>query len=115
MPPPPSYYSQMCTYALSRMSQSHGRSAAEVAAAEFCALKMLLLNQLQSESQQAALRADMREVPWEERENGGREGEESDSGIETRGSEGECEARASESERARERESGGGEEEREIV
>jgi hypothetical protein len=53
---------QLRTYALSRLSQSYGRSAAEAAAAQFCALKMLLLQQSKSESEHAGLRSDVRQV-----------------------------------------------------
>ncbi len=52
----------MRTYVLSCLSQSYGWSAAEAAAAEFCALKMLLLQQFKSEFEQAGLRSDVRQV-----------------------------------------------------
>ncbi len=53
---------QLRNYALSRLSQSYSRSAAEAAAAEFCALKMLMIQQLKAESQHAILRADIRQA-----------------------------------------------------
>jgi hypothetical protein len=53
---------QLRNYALSRLSQSYSRSAAEAAAAEFCALKMLMIQQLKAESQHAVLRADIRQA-----------------------------------------------------
>jgi hypothetical protein len=53
---------QLRNYALSRLSKSYSRSAAESAAAEFCALKMLMIQQLKTESQHAILRADIRQA-----------------------------------------------------
>jgi hypothetical protein len=47
---------------LDRLSRSYGRSSAEAAAAQFCALKMLLLQQLSSEASQAAIHIDLRQV-----------------------------------------------------
>jgi hypothetical protein len=53
---------QLRNYALLRLSQSFGRSAAETAAAEFCALKILMLQQFKAEHSFAAVRADIRQV-----------------------------------------------------
>ena len=53
---------QLRTYVLSRLSHSFGRSQVESAAAEFCALKMLMLQQLKTEVEQEALRSDVLQV-----------------------------------------------------
>ena len=53
---------QVRAFALSRLSRSQGRSAAEAAAAELCALKMIMLHQLRSGAEQAALRSEIRKV-----------------------------------------------------
>ena len=54
---------QLRDYSLCRLSQSYSRSPAENAAAEFCALKMLMVQQLKAEAQHAVIRADIRQVP----------------------------------------------------
>ena len=53
---------QLRNYILDRLSRSYGRSSAEAAAAQFCALKMLLLQQLNFEASQAAIHIDLRQV-----------------------------------------------------
>jgi hypothetical protein len=53
---------QLRDYSLCRLSQSYSRSPAENAAAEFCALKMLMVQQLKAESQHAAIRDDIAKV-----------------------------------------------------
>ena len=53
---------QVHNYALARLSRSNGRSPAESAAAELCALKMIMLRQLHSDVESRALRADVSQV-----------------------------------------------------